>query len=437
MKIVIPYTPREQFRPYHNRTQRFAALVARRRGGKSVAAINDLIKRGIKNTRIFPQPRYAFIGPLFKQTRRNVWEYLIHYASAIPGTIINRANYEITLPNKALVYIDGADNPDALRGGYLDGCVLDEFQDMKPIALDTVILPMLGDYKGWLTVTGTSKGKNQLYRVIYGDEEEGIVGAVDDKEWFWDIIPFTGSTWGDEEEVVRMKGKMSDTKFQQEYECSFDVPIQGSVYGKLMADAKERTVPIPYNPASPVFTVWDLGYADTLSIGFFQVIGREPRCIDYYENNLEAIGHYVEVVKERKYNYEVHVLPHDAGHKSLRTGKTLTKQLEEMGLGVEGKTLIVLPPDAVAAGIELVRMLIPQLWFDIHKTKQLVKALEEYQFTWDEVLKVYSDTPLHNWASHPADMVRYAATYLARRKGVVVAPQVKTYSNYQAGAWMG
>lgn len=432
--IVIPYTKREQFKKYHARTQRFAVLVARRRGGKTVAAANDLLKRALKNTRTFPQPRYAFIGPLFKQTRRNVWEYLKYYASFVPGVDINNSNYEITLPNKALIYIDGADNPEAIRGGYLDGVILDEFQDMKPIALDSVILPMLGDYDGWLTITGTSKGKNQLYQTIYGDEEEEIQGAIDDPEWFCEILPFSGSKWGDEDKVLRIKRKMTSNKFKQEYECSFEVPIQGSIYGQLLEAAKDRICPIPHNPAFPVFTAWDLGFSDTLSIGFFQIIGKEPRCIDYYENSLESIDHYVKVIKERKYNYEAHVMPHDAGHKSLRTGTTLSKQVTDMGLD----NVIVLPVDAVESGIELVRSLLPQLWFEEKKTKQLRKALAEYQYEWDDENKVYSKKPLHNWASHPSDMLRYAATYLARRKKPALAqPQKVTYSIGQASNWMG
>ena len=99
----------------------------------------------------------------------------------------------------------------------------------------------------------------------------------------------------------------------------------GAIYGKLMDAMKnppegepKRITKVPYNPAFPVTTIWDLGYSDTLSIIFEQTVGKEPRVIDYYESSLEAIGHYVEVIKAKPYSYEAHVLPHDAGHKSLR-----------------------------------------------------------------------------------------------------------------------
>ena len=42
--IEINYKPRSQAKDFHSRTERFAVLVAHRRFGKTVAAINDLIK---------------------------------------------------------------------------------------------------------------------------------------------------------------------------------------------------------------------------------------------------------------------------------------------------------------------------------------------------------------------------------------------------------
>lgn len=210
----------------------------------------------------------------------------------------------------------------------------------------------------------------------------------------------------------------------------------GAIYGKLMVASKEtgRITKVPYNSAFPVFDVWDLGYSDTLSIGWFQIVGKEPRCIDYYENHLESISHYTDIIKAKPYSYEAHVFPHDAGHKSLRTGTTLAQQVRDLGLG---KEVIVLPVDSVESGIELVRSWLPQLWFDDVKCAPLVKALLAYQYEWDEDNGIFKKRPLHNWASHPADMLRYAATYAARKKPALAQPIKKQYSMGQASNWMG
>lgn len=210
----------------------------------------------------------------------------------------------------------------------------------------------------------------------------------------------------------------------------------GSIYGKLVEQMKAdgRVTKVPYNPAFPVFTIWDLGFSDTLTIIFCQIVGKEPRVIDYYENNLEAISHYVSHVLSKPYNYDVHVLPHDAGHKSLRTGTTLKQQVEDLGL----KKVEVLPVDAVAPGIELMRSLLPQLWVDEDKCKLLVKAWLKYQYEYDEERGIFKKTPRHDWSSHASDAGRYMATYLATRKSPIVKPATSVYVYNQGGqSWMG
>ena len=44
MHIELPYEPRKAFMPFHNRTKRWACIVAHRRAGKTVAAVNDIIR---------------------------------------------------------------------------------------------------------------------------------------------------------------------------------------------------------------------------------------------------------------------------------------------------------------------------------------------------------------------------------------------------------
>ncbi len=55
----------------------------------------------------------------------------------------------------------------------------------------------------------------------------------------------------------------------------------GSIYGKLMQTAREdgRITTVPYNPAFPVITAWDLGFGDSTVILFCQIVGKEPRII--------------------------------------------------------------------------------------------------------------------------------------------------------------
>ena len=61
------------------------------------------------------------------------------------------------------IQIFGADNPDALRGLYLDGAVFDEYGQMRPRVWSEVVRPALADREGWATFIGTPMGKNHFY----------------------------------------------------------------------------------------------------------------------------------------------------------------------------------------------------------------------------------------------------------------------------------
>lgn len=69
----------------------------------------------------------------------------------------------------------------------------------------------------------------------------------------------------------------------------------------------------------------------------------------------------------------------------------------------------VLPRQDVDDGIHAVRMLLPQCWFDAVKCDRGISALKNYERKYDNKNKIFSDKPLHNWASHSADAFRVLA----------------------------
>jgi phage terminase large subunit len=73
LRVRIDYEPRRQFIEYHNRSERWAVIVAHRRAGKTVACINDLIKAAL--TCKHPNPRVAYIAPYLVQSRDIAWQY--------------------------------------------------------------------------------------------------------------------------------------------------------------------------------------------------------------------------------------------------------------------------------------------------------------------------------------------------------------------------
>jgi phage terminase large subunit len=67
----IDYVPRSQFVAFHDRPQRWATISAHRRSGKTVAAINDLLRAAVRDGK--KDGRYAYIGPLLNQVKDVAW----------------------------------------------------------------------------------------------------------------------------------------------------------------------------------------------------------------------------------------------------------------------------------------------------------------------------------------------------------------------------
>jgi phage terminase large subunit len=72
--IHIGYRPRDQFKAFHKRKQRWSVLVCHRRAGKTVATLNDLIRGAVNEGK--HEGRYAFIFPQRNQAKDTAWRYV-------------------------------------------------------------------------------------------------------------------------------------------------------------------------------------------------------------------------------------------------------------------------------------------------------------------------------------------------------------------------
>jgi phage terminase large subunit len=399
-RIVIPYAPRRHFLPFHGSDKRWRIIVAHRRAGKTVACVNELIRAALTCDK--PEPRVAYVAPLFKQSKDVAWSYVKEFTRDIPGRTVNETELRVDLPNGGRVRLYGADNPDALRGLYLDAVVLDEFADMRPRFLPEVIRPALSDRRGSLTLIGTPKGHNEFY--------DRWTAAQDDPEWFNMILRASETNIVDAEELASAAKLMSEAQYAQEYECSFEAAIEGAYYGLLLekAQAEGRIAPLPYNPALPVYTAWDLGVGDDTSIWFAQRSGGWLHIIDHYATNGQPASHYVDILRGKPYTYATHFLPHDAENREWTNGKSRLETLKALGL----TNCKVIPRMAVDDGINAVRLLLPTVRFDAEKCKAGLESLRQYRREFDENKRVFKSTPLHDWCSHDADAFRYLATGL-------------------------
>lgn len=396
----IPYAPREQFMPLHERDTRFFVCVAHRRAGKTVSCINELIKAAFSCTK--ENPRFAYIAPTYAQAKDVAWEYLKKFTSGIPLTDSHETELRVDLPNGARIRLYGAENFDRMRGIYLDGVVMDEVGDMDPDAWTAVIRPALSDRRGWAIFIGTPKGDNHFATLWSNAITNG-----------WSRLMLKASQTGllPEDELQDARRSMSPEQYAAEYECSFDAPVVGSYYGALIeeADADKRITGVPVERNHPVHTAWDLGIGDSTAIWLVQAVGREIHVVDYIENHGVGLEWYVQQLNARGHMYGMHLLPHDAQARELGTGKTRIEMLQSLGLNA-----MLVPNHRVDDGINAARLLIARCWFDREKTAKGVQALKNYRREFDNKRKTFKDAPLHDWSSHGADAFRYLAMGIER-----------------------
>lgn len=420
-RIEIDYCPRPQQLAIHEglEAHRFGAVVAHRRMGKSVAAVNHLIK-GAVICRL-ERPRFAYIAPTYTMAKSICFDYLTHYSGPIPGCKVSISELSVTYPNGGQVRLFGADNPDSLRGMYFDGVVFDEFGLQPPKIFSEVIRPALSDRQGWALFLGTPAGKNQFYEVVQQ--------AKSDPTWFF--AEFKASQTGiiAPEELAAARKDMTADEYAQEYECSFEAAVKGAIYAAELDHARtaQRICAVPMDPVLPVDTDWDLGVGDSTAIWFSQSLrSGEVRLIDYYEASGEGLPHYAQVLTNKGYTYGQHWAPHDIAVRELGSGRSRLETAGSLGIRFN-----ICPNIPIEDGIHAARMLFPRCYFDAQKCKPGLEALQHYRRDYNTRLNEFKPTPVHDWSEHGASAFRY----LAVRHQTPKADAPKTRPYRPSGAW--
>ena len=394
--------PASALRPWQldfwNNQERFNILVVHRRAGKTVIAIMWLIFQVLNCTK--PNPRGAYLAPLFRQAKSVAWQYVKDLSRGIPGVQFNESELRVIYPNGAEIRLLGASEPDGLRGLYLDAVVCDEVAQFAPRTWTEIIRPALADRKGHALMIGTVFGRANLFYDYW-------IKSKDLSGWYRKLLTYHDTDALDLGEVEEMRGLMDESEFEQEMLCNWDAGVKGSFYGKLMTEAArtERVVNVPYDPGLLVHTSWDLGMADSTVVIYWQRTRTgEVRAIDCDEYQNTGLSEIVRQMTEKDYTYGTHILPHDARVRELGTGKSRVEILRSLGINPT-----VAKNSQIYDGINAVRTLIPRTYFDESKCFKLIEALKTYRSDFNEERQVYNRTPLHTWESHFADAVRYFA----------------------------
>ena len=402
------YKPRPFANVLHNRNKRWTTLVCHRRAGKTVSCCADLIIGALETPH--PNPQLAYIAPFRDQAKKIAWQYLKDLSRPYWAQKPNESELIIFIKSRggvARIFCAGADNPDALRGLYFDGVVLDEVGDMRPSIWYSVLRPALSDRRGWAIMAGTPKGRNMFWNL----REEARLNP--DTHLFIEVKSSTSGLLHPDE-LRDARAQMTEDAFLREFECSFDASVPGAIWAKEVGRVFEagQVQNFPIERELSVEIVGDLGYTDSCSWWVWQTTSEGYRVIDFYEANGQPISHYIEWIRSLPYKVADVWLPHDAKAKSLQTGRSMVEAFLQAGI----KPRLV-PNMGLLDGIEAARQVIPFCWFQETATYEGVEHLRGYSREWDEKTGTFRPNPKHDAHSHASDAFRYFA---------LVARQIKS-----------
>lgn len=433
LEIDLPYLwspwdhQLEAWNAMMNRNVKRAVWVWHRRSGKDITAFQVMICKAFKRVGV-----YWYVMPEYTQGRKIIWEGQRDdgrkFMDSIPPELIARKRDDmmfIELVNGSVINMIGSDKADSIVGTNPVGVIFSEYSIQNPKAWN-LIRPILNANNGWAIFVYTPRGYNHgcdLYeaaqkqmakdpdkwhcQLLTVDQTCKILVSEEGK-WLKDIEgeyiwgPIVTQEMIEEDLATGMQPEL----IQQEYYCSFDAAMVGSYYGDQMSHARkdDRIDEFPYDETLLVHTVWDLGKADASAVWFVQIKNNKYYWIDYKEWTGKSFQEIIKDVKELPYVYGTHLGPHDLKVSDFTAKQSRWTIAKDLGI-----RFIIVPKLSIQDGIDAVRRVLPKSHFDKDKCSQGIACLCQYQKTYDDVRKVFSDKPLHNWCSHGSDSMRMFA----------------------------
>ena len=410
MQLLLPhkFIPRpyqlESNRSFFIHGKRFSIDIWHRRAGKTKNALNLLMCAGMQRV-----GNYYHTFPELTQARRVIWNgidkdgfrYLDHIPKILIKGTINNTDMRIPLINGSSIQLAGADRYDALMGGNPAGIIFDEYSLQNPFAWH-YLAPVLTENGGWAKFIYTPRGANhglELYNRNL-DNPNWFVQKLDARQTHhWDGSPIITEAQINE----RRREGMPEELIEQEFYCSFDAALSGSYYSREITDAyqENRISDFQIDRSLPVHTAWDLGRRDANAIWLFQTKNEKLFLINYYENTMQSMEHYIQWLGEygrvNGFRFGMHFGPHDIRVSEYSTGKARIDHAASMGF-----YFIAVKRLGIMEGIDAVKRLFSQI--HIHKTNcQLgLSSLKQYH-------RSDRGEPVHDFASHPADALRTLA----------------------------
>ena len=255
---------------------RFRIIVAGRRFGKTMLAINELAKHCVK-----PKQRVLALYSTFGQARNTIWPELLdklYDKNWIKK--VNQSELTITLKNDSKIFVKSADNREALRGSRYDFIVFDEAADLHKDVWTTICRPMLADSNGHALFIGTPKGKGNWFYDLF-------VRSGAEQDWNSHVYKTIDGGWITVEEIESARRDLDEREFKQEFEAEFQ-DYSGIIYHAFTeANIKPNEFPVEQ--------------LRTLHIGMDFNNSPMSAVVGYMNNNQLIVIDFIEIYQSNTY----------------------------------------------------------------------------------------------------------------------------------------
>ena len=441
MRATLEYTPYAWQRRLHMSKAKFKVAIVHRRGGKSVAAVMELLIQGLKSLAdpSVKNVKMLYVAPTYTMAKNIAWDEIKEQTKCLPEEMGMKKTYLNgdlvfkygTEDNNFTIHLKGSENPDTLRGLGTYYVVIDEYQDCKSDLWTKVLYPTTLDYPDTKVLfIGTPKGTNHLHSIFQSAKKkprwETFYFPINKTDKFPndDTLPHPRDWYYDEKFPERLEGKVITREdiyeetvnehgpeaWEQEFMCSWTPSTRGAIYGVQMRHVREsgRLGDFSVNNTALVNTAWDIGVSDNMHVLAFQDIGGKTRIVKEWYGHGKGIDHFInEVNKWREQNglaFGYHIAPHDIEVREASDGQT--RKSKAMKLGFYFNTLKKIP---IEDGIQAARTLLPSCTFDSMGCERIIEDLSLYHYEYDSKIDTFKKSPKHDRHSHGADAFRYLA----------------------------
>lgn len=366
--------------------KRFWVHIAGRRTGKSYAAAILAFAKLLE-----PNQQVMVVAPNFSLSSI-IWDYVTDLIKLM-GIEVDKFNQKdkvVKLINGSIFRLLSANNRDSLVGRAANLLIIDEAAIIPNDEYYTRDLrPALSTFPNsrclWIS---TPRGKgNYLYDYyMHGQDAENF------PEWGSAVYTWRANPLLSEKDVMEAKRTMTRALFLQEYECEWTT-TEAQIYEYL--DETKHLGHFQDRGYIEVIAGLDVGYRDE---NVFVVIGYDGDkyyVLDEYISKESTTSALAEVIQEKIAEWRIDSIYIDSAAQQVKADFAF-----DYDIYCENAI------KSVNDGINFVQTLIEhdRLLFDTDGAAHSYHAMASYK--WNQSTDI--PKPVHDWASHPCDAIRYA-----------------------------